>query len=162
VGVELARRLAASNEGDPDFGPPLKEIRAEIEADRATLDRLMKRLDTSRNPLKPALAWTGEKLGRLKLNGQLRGYSPLSRLVELEALGIGIAGKARLWAALEHTLGASLAGFDFEQLGERALRQRGAVEKLHLEAAVRALPAGGEPRMSKQRAAGREGGKKSS
>ncbi len=140
VGVELARRLVASNEGDPDFGPPLKTICAEIEADRATLDRLMKRLETSRNPVKPVVAWAGEKLGRLKLNGQLRGYSPLSRLVELEALGIGITGKTRLWAALEHTLGDEVPGFDFKQLAERAVRQRRVVEELHLEAAARALP----------------------
>ena len=141
VGVELARRLVASNEGDPDFGPPLKEICAEIEADRDTLDRLMKSLETSRNPVKPAFAWAGEKLGRLKLNGQLRGYSPLSRLAELEGLGIGIAGKARLWAALGHTLG-ELPGFDFEKLAERAVRQCSVVEQLHLKAAERALPSG--------------------
>jgi hypothetical protein len=140
VGVELARRLVASNEDDPDFGLPLKEICAEIEADRATLDRLMKRLETSRNPVKPVVAWAGEKLGRLKLNGQLRGYSPLSRLVELEALGIGITGKTRLWEALEHTLGDGVPGFDFKQLTERAARQRRVVEELHLKAAARALP----------------------
>ncbi len=146
VGVELARRLVASNEGDPDFGPPLKEICAEIEADRATLDRLMKRLETSRNPVKPALAWAGEKLGRLKLNGQLRGYSPLSRLVELEALAIGVNGKLRMWTALQHTLGDGLPDFDFGQLAERASRQRSALEELHLKAAARALPS--EARLS--------------
>ncbi len=142
VGVELVRRLVAGNEGDPVFGPPLKEICAEIEADRAMLDRLMKRLETSRNPVKPVLAWAGEKLGRLKLNGQLRGYSPLSRLVELEALGIGITGKLRMWIALEHTLGSDLPDFDFGQLAEGAAQQRRVVEELHLEAAVRALPSG--------------------
>jgi len=142
VGVELVRRLVASNDDDPDFGPPLREICAEIEADRTTLDRLMKRLETSRNPVKPALAWAGEKLGRLKLNGQLRGYSPLSRLVELEALGIGITGKLRMWTALEHTLGSDLPDFDFRQLAERATQQRRVVEELHLEAAARALPSG--------------------
>ena len=34
---------------------------------------------------KDGAAWVAEKLGRLKTNGQLTGYSPLSRLVELEA-----------------------------------------------------------------------------
>jgi len=143
-GVELARRLAASNQGDEDFGSPLAQLCAEIEADRATLDRLAKRLDAHRNPIKPVGAWVGEKLGRLKLNGQLRGYSPLSRLVELEALAIGVNGKLRLWTALEQTLGDRLPDFDFKQLGERAARQRSAIEELHLEAAGRALPTGGE------------------
>lgn len=142
VGVELARRLRASNQGDEDFGVPVGEICAEIEADRATLEQVMERLGVSRNRIKPAGAWIAEKLGRLKLNGQLRGYSPLSRLDELEMLCLGINGKMRMWTALEHTLGTSLAGFDFKQLCERAMRQRSAIEELHLEAAVRALPSG--------------------
>ena len=41
-----------------------------------------------------------EKLGRLKPNGQILGYSPLSRLVELETLALGITGKRSLWEAL--------------------------------------------------------------
>ena len=144
-GVELARRLRASNQGDEDFGPAMAEICVEIEADRATLQQVMERLDIKRDPVKPAAAWVAEKLGRLKLNGRLRGYSPLSRMVELEGLAIGVNGKMRLWTALEHTLGSSLPGFDFKQLCERAMRQRSAIEELHLEAAVRALPTGGDP-----------------
>jgi len=144
-GVELARRLRASNRGDEDFGSPLAELCAEIEADRTTLEQVMERLEIRRDPVKPAAAWVAEKLGRLKLNGRLRGYSPLSRLVELEALAIGVNGKMRMWTALEYTLGSSVPGFDFKQLCERAMRQRSALEELHLEAAVRALPARGEP-----------------
>ena len=138
VGVELARRLRASNREDPDLGPALVEVCAEIEADRATLLRLMEQLGVKRDPAKPVLAWVGEKLGRLKLNGQLTGYSPLSRLVELEGLGLGIAGKEKLWRALERSLD-SIEGFDFEQLAERAERQRDTVEGLRLKAAARAL-----------------------
>ncbi len=139
-GIELARRLRASNRGDEDFGPALAELCVEVEADRTTLEQVMERLGIKRDPIKPAAAWVAEKLGRLKLNGRLRGYSPLSRLAELEMLCIGVNGKMRMWTALEHTLGSSLAGFDFKQLCERAMRQRSAIEELHLEAAVRALP----------------------
>jgi hypothetical protein len=99
----------------------------------------MDQLAIRRRRGKPALAWTGEKLGRLKLNGQLSGYSPLSRLVELEFLYVGIAGKLRLWGALDTSLGETLAGFDFGQLSERAIAQRDRVEQLHLEASGRAL-----------------------
>jgi hypothetical protein len=140
LGVELARRLRSSNEDDATLGAPLKEICAEIEADRATLEQLMERLKIHRGRAKPAAAWTGEKLGRLKLNGQLTGYSPLSRLVELEFLSIGINGKVRLWRALEHTVGKTRTDFDFAQLAERAERQRRRVEELHLDAATRAFP----------------------
>ena len=65
----------------------------------------MDRLGVRKDPLKPAAAWMAEKLGRLKLNGQLSGYSPLSRVVELEGLHIGITGKLELWKALELTAG---------------------------------------------------------
>ena len=51
------------------------------------------------------MGWTGEKLGRLKLNGQLLGYSPLSRLIELEGLMLGIAGKLAMWIALSSRSG---------------------------------------------------------
>jgi hypothetical protein len=45
------------------------------------------------SPVKPAGAW--------KLNGQLRGHSPLSPLVELEGLEAGVSGKRCLWQVLE-------------------------------------------------------------
>jgi len=96
LGVELARRLRSSNKGDPEMGAALGEICVEIEADRATLERVMGRLEIPRGRLKPAAAWVAEKLGRLKLNGRLRGYSPLSRVLELESLHLGIAGKTAL------------------------------------------------------------------
>lgn len=57
----------------------------------------------SSSPDGPAPAWAAEKLVRLKLNGRLRGYSPLSRLLELEMLHIGITGKLELWQALQRT-----------------------------------------------------------
>ena len=38
-------------------------------------------------------AWAAEKIGRLKLNGRLREYSPLSRFVELDFLAMGIWGQ---------------------------------------------------------------------
>jgi hypothetical protein len=139
LGVELARRLSSSNEDDGEMSGPLAEIRAEIEADRVTLERVMERLGIGRSIVKPAGAWAAEKLGRLKLNGQLRGYSPLSRLVELELLSIGITGKMQMWRALESTVGARLSGIDFGELAERAARQRSRVGELHLRAAGRAL-----------------------
>jgi hypothetical protein len=139
AGVELARRLRASNRDDPELGAPLAETCAEIEADLDTLRQAMDRLGVRRGCLKPAAAWTAEKLGRLKPNGRLRGYSPLSRVIELEGLAIGIAGKARMWRSLEGTLGGQLPGLDFGALAERADRQRARVEELHRLATRRAF-----------------------
>lgn len=100
----------------------------------------MQELGIARGRVKPAAAWAGEKLGRLKLNGQLTGYSPLSRLIELEGLQIGISGKMQLWRVLEQTLGRSAGGFDISELAARAERQRATAEGLQLKAAARALP----------------------
>lgn len=139
AGVELARRLRGSNEGDPEFGPVLAEVCAEVEADRETLKGVMGQLGVGQSRLKPLAAVLGERLGRLKLNGQWRGYSPLSRLDELELLQVGVAGKRRLWRALEQTHAGELPGFDLNALAERATEQLRRLETLHLKAAALAL-----------------------
>jgi len=139
AGVELARRLRGSNEDDPEFGPALAELCAEIEADRETLEAVMERLGVGRSKLKPLAAVLGERVGRLKLNGQLWGYSPLSRLDELELLQIGVAGKRRLWRALEHPHAGDLPDFELGALAERATEQLRRLEALHLKAATLAL-----------------------
>lgn len=140
AGVELARRTRASNREDPEFGLSLAQVCAEIEDDRKTLQALMDHLEIRQDPIKPVAARLGERLGRLKPNGRLRGYSPLSRVVELEGLTLGITGKLQLWRALERSLD-SIEGFDFEQLAERAANQRERVEALRLTAATRAFSA---------------------
>jgi hypothetical protein len=136
VGVELARRIHASNRGDDVFGEPLQRICREIEEDRATLEQAIDRLGVSRSHVKPAGAWMAEKLGRLKLNGRLHGYSPLSRLLELEGLLIGITGKMALWETLDGLEVAEGLGLDFAQLAERAAEQRAMLDDLHGRAAA--------------------------
>jgi hypothetical protein len=140
LGVELARRLRSSNQGDPEMGRPLAQICAEIEADRESLERLMDRLEVGRDQVKPVLAKVAERLGRLKLNGQLLGYSPLSRVLELEVLSGFVGAKMQLWNALEQSFGETLDGFDFGELAARADSQGRRLEDLHLAAAGRALP----------------------
>lgn len=139
LGVELARRLRGGNEGDPAFGPELAEICAEVEADRETLLAIMGKLDIGPSKLKPLAAVLAERLGRLKLNGQLRGYSPLSRLDELEVLQLGVTGKRSLWRALEQTHASEVSDFDLGALAERASGQLRRLEALHLKAASLAL-----------------------
>jgi hypothetical protein len=143
LGVELARRVRAANRDRAELGEQLKQICAEIEADRGTLERLMDRLEIRRSLVKPAGAWFAEKLGRFKLNGRLHGYSPLSRVVELELLHVGITGKKQMWEVLEQTFGGELTGFDFQQLAERAALQRAKVEGLHRRAAAEAFAEAG-------------------
>ncbi len=139
-GIELARRLCRSNK-DAEYGPPLEDIVRQIEEDIASLRDIMARLGVEEDRIKQAGAWAAEKVGRLKLNGQLLGYSPLSRMVELEGLTLGVAGKRSLWVALHTTHGQDprLSGVDLERLIERAGDQRQTLERLRLRAALEAL-----------------------
>jgi hypothetical protein len=134
-GVELARRLRASNRDDAVFGEALSRVCAEIEADRAVLEQVIEELGYSRSKVKPAAAWMAEKLGRLKLNGQLSGYSPLGRLIELEGLLIGITGKIGLWQTLSELEEGQRLEIDLEQLTARAAAQRATIDELHRLAA---------------------------
>jgi len=131
AGVELARRLAAANQEIEALAPTLRRVSAEIEADRETLEGVLERLDVSLSPVKPHAAWLLERLRRLKPNGHLRGYSPLSRVLELEGLSMGIAGKTELWRTLSGLGLDRRAGVDFRALTTRAEEQREAVASLH-------------------------------
>ena len=143
AGLALVRRAARSNAGTRT-GDTLRRLAVEIDEDRRTLRRLVTDLGFTGSKPKELVAWAAEKVGRLKLNGQLRGYSPLSRVLELEALSVGIAGKLALWKTLERIPdpGRRLRAFEPHHLIERALRQREEVEQLRLEAVHQAFAAG--------------------
>jgi hypothetical protein len=140
MGLELARRASGANKGS-EYGPPLAKIADEIAADRRHLETIISDLGFGSDRLKNVAAWSLEKLGRLKLNGELTSYSPLSRVVELEGLLTGITGKLGLWLALlevapsEPRLDATL----LERLRDRAEGQRGTVEALRRQAAGEAF-----------------------
>ena len=61
AGVELARRLAAGNQEIEALAATLRRVSAEIEADRETLEGVLERLDVSRSPVKPHVAWLLER-----------------------------------------------------------------------------------------------------
>jgi hypothetical protein len=141
VGVELALRATRENTGS-ELGDFLGEVLLpEIREDRQTLERLMGRLGIERSRPKVAAAWAAEKVGRLKLNGELTRYSPLSRLLELEGLTAGIEGKRAFWLTLEATVvsGGAVEGFDFAALAERAESQCKRLETHRIAAALDAL-----------------------
>jgi len=140
AGVELARRAASNNAGN-EYGRVLSDIAREIEEDRATLEALMDRLDVGRDRVKTAAAWVVERAGRLKPNGHLLTYSPLSRLEELEFLLLGVSGKLSMWRALDHAIHERLGGIELSQLEARAESQRERLEALRLRAADEALTA---------------------
>ena len=140
TGRQLAQRTLQANRGN-EYGVVLEDIVRQIEEDVASLEAVMDRLGVKPDRVKAAMGWTAEKVGRLKLNGQLLGYSPLSRLIELEGLMLGISGKTALWIALSSVLADDprLEGIDLEHLARRAREQRQTVERLRRQAAREAL-----------------------
>ena len=137
VGVELAKRAASNNEGS-ELGDFLAELARDIEADRDVLKAIMEHLGVSESRIKMPIAWATEKAGRLKPNGQMTGYSPLSRLIELEGLTLGVTGKLAPWRSLAATR-SDLGAFDVETLIERAEAQRDSLEARRVEAAKAAF-----------------------
>ena len=138
VGVELVRRAAGANQGTP-LGETLEQLAAEIAEDRESLQRAMSDLDVGQDRIKVAGGWAAEKFGRLKLNGQLKGYSPLSRLVELEGLHLGISGKLELWRMLKQTAEGRLRSVDLDELIKRAESQRRRLAPYRKAAAEQAI-----------------------
>jgi hypothetical protein len=78
AGVALVRRCRRSNRGTT-WDTMLAPVEDEIAEDRETLESLMTELAVEPSHLKAGLGAVGERLGRLKSNGRLFGYSPLSR-----------------------------------------------------------------------------------
>jgi hypothetical protein len=124
AGRELARRSAASNRGSA-LGQFLSELAQEVDEDRDALLALMGELQIGADRIKVLGGWAIEKLGRLKPNGRLLSYSPLSRLLELEGLTLGVRGKLALWHALQtiEPDEPALASADLGSLARRAERQ---------------------------------------
>ncbi len=128
AGRELARRAQRSNEGTP-LGRVLERLCTEIDEDRDALVEVMDRLGVSADRLKVAAGWVGEKAGRLKLNGRLVGYSPLSRVLELEGLIMAAEGKLCAWRGLEE-LAAEDDRLEAGRLTELARRAERQLEEL--------------------------------
>jgi hypothetical protein len=138
AGVELARRAAGSNE-DNAYGEELRRIADEIAEDRESLEQIMDELGVGVDRIKDGAAWAAEKLGRLKPNGQVLGYSPLSRVIELEGLVLGVTGKLALWESLKTAAETRVGAAELDRLAERAADQRRRLETLRRKAASEAL-----------------------
>jgi hypothetical protein len=140
AGLELARRLLRSNSRN-EYGADLARLAGEIEQDRESLQSIMRVLDVGVDRVKVAVGWTAEKVGRLKLNGRLLSYSPLSRLMELEVLMLGVTGKLALWRTLRQLAAedSRLDRRDLDRLIERAAGQLQEVETLRERAVIDAF-----------------------
>jgi hypothetical protein len=127
-GVALARRALG----------PSHRLAKQIARDRDALERVMRQLAVTPNVLKVGTVRVGELLGRLKLNGRIFERSPLSSVIELETLVVGVRGKEALWTSLRRA-GVSIDGVDLDALVESARAQGAELEALRMSAAARAF-----------------------
>src|SRR4051794_18313518 len=143
AGSRRMRRLVDAEQQAPD-ADVLQRIAAEIEEDRATLLSIIESEGIEPRWYKTAMAKVGEAVGLLKTNGALFHRSPLTSLVELEGMRIGVTGKLDLWTALQH---AHVAGDrDLDRLIERANRQLQELDQAHARRADALRGSGtGEP-----------------
>jgi hypothetical protein len=140
LGVKLTKRALRSNRGT-DFGTFLGHLLVEIEEDKRSLEEVMEGLGVKKSTFKPPIAVIAERLGRLKLNGQLTGYSPLSRVLELEGLTMGVHAKLSLWRNLRDAtpVPTRVPGVDLDALIARAEAQLERLEEHRSVAAERAF-----------------------
>src|SRR4051794_31346229 len=132
-GVELFRRVARQHSATPD-GDALSALARDVEEDRQSLRQMMARLDVSESVPHQALMWVGEKAGRLKPNGYLLSRSPLSDVIELEALRSAVAGKLSGWQTLRaiSVRETRLDRKELETLIERANSQMGRLYEIQM------------------------------
>lgn len=95
----LATRARTAN-GGTEFGVFLDGFVPALEEDIEQLDTVFARCGMSKNCIKLITARLGTALGQFKLNGRLTEYSPLSRVIEFEALRVGVLAKQQLWTTI--------------------------------------------------------------
>lgn len=135
AGQELSRRMASTLRSPADR-EQLGKMSREIQADGQALREIMRSLDVPVRKYRMALGWTAEKLGRLKPNGRLASRSPLSDVVELEALYLGVSGKLAGWNMLREVADADprLDAGELDKLIGKAEGQLVRLERLRRKA----------------------------
>lgn len=124
--VELAKRTRDENDDETALYDFLDTLADDFEHDRETLEDLLDRIDEPQNPLKIGAAYLAERTGRFKPNDQLTGYSPLSRLVELEGLLFMLEGFRVLWRTLAVVAEDDdrIDDYDFDERARRVQRRQ--------------------------------------
>jgi hypothetical protein len=139
AGRGLAQRAARENAGS-EIGAALAEVARQVAEDIEALEEVMRELHVPRSRVKPRLGALAERAGRLKLNGSLREYSPLSRFSELDLLLLGLRAKQQLWTALRDLAALpQRADVDLDELIARAEAQADLLEPCWVQAGLEAF-----------------------
>ena len=142
-GLNLCAR-AARTHTDPVARRELSSLVADVQEDRTALLTNLEALGVDRHPVAElVLAW-GESLGRLRSAG-LFHRSPLTDLIELEALSGVIHANVQGWLALRQRAESDsrLNPYQIDHLVRRGREQENRVEELRREAVDAALVAHG-------------------
>ncbi|MCU7826739.1 hypothetical protein [Kitasatospora sp. DSM 101779] len=133
-GAALARRIAREHPTGPD-APALRTLAKEVAEDRDELLALMRALGVRPRRHRMLLGSAAELAGRLKLNGRVLRRSPLSDLLETEAMRSGVQGKIALWRALRAASSDDLLTARLQRLADRADRHAEILDARQAEAA---------------------------
>ncbi len=142
-GQSLARRSQEANAGT-ELGDTLVVVAREIEEDRRSLDSIMATLGIKPSLVKLAFAKVADVAARPKLHGRLQANTPVSRVLQLEALTASILTKRHLWQALAAAAGEipSLDRDELARLIDRSDAQIDRLEVHHAPASRAAFGAG--------------------
>lgn len=132
VGGLQAFDRVAEHHPDATVREVVADLAEQVREDQAALEEILDQVGGSTSALKDAVTWSGEKLARLKPNERLLERSPLSDVVELETLILGVHGKALLWQALVALGDARLDRSRLDGLLERARNQEATLAELRL------------------------------
>lgn len=141
--IELIGRSHASNQDEP-VGFYLNTLKAAVQKQRDKLSEIAQCLApgaTLAGNAKNMIAWLGEKMGRFKMNGTLLTYSPLSRLVELEALAALAEERRCLWSVLTamQQTDQQLSRFELQAMADECEQQQLQLRTFVIDAGRKAL-----------------------
>ena len=139
-GLDLFERSARS-QLDAEVRRELRVLTSEVAQDRDRLLDVLRRLGVSRPKVAEVLVGVAETVGRLKPNGTLVRRSPLSDLMELEALSAAVEAKRLGWVTLRIASDHDhrLDGAELDRLIDRARDQRDRLEGHRRGAIARVL-----------------------
>ena len=129
--VERTRETA----GGGDLGAFLGELLRDIDEDQAELASIMRTLEVPEHRVKQAAGSLLEKASRFEFERSNGDAGRFNRVLALEAMLMGIEGKAALWRTLKlvATSEPRLGSKDFDRLLRRARQQQKGVERHHKE-----------------------------
>ena len=97
--LELVKRIAGENEAS-ELEAFLNDYHLVLSQQRDLVKSSMQAQGKGPSPVKQMLTWVTEKIGRLKPNDAMSGYTDLARVLELEVLISAATARLLLWETL--------------------------------------------------------------